>query len=102
MWRPARSSIVTSGRCSYIFSQSTAAINWLYRPRTKCSQHSDMGEGTPVGVSTKGSEGATRTTIAFRCGGCCRAASHWITPGYELPIVPTLPSDQDCSAHHPI
>ena len=60
------------------------------------------GMGTPVGNSTKGSDGEVIAIMAARCGGRRTAVSHWIFPLYEPPIVPTLPFDQGCTAHHSI
>ena len=39
-----------------------------------------MGVGTPDGVSTNGSLGVTRQTIARSAGGRSSAVSHWIRP----------------------
>ncbi len=59
-----------------------------------------MGIGTPVGHSTKGSDGVTIATMAVRWGGCSSAASHWFLPVYEPPSVPTLPVDHGSLPHH--
>ena len=72
--------MVISGRCWYTSAQLTFSAYCGIRASTSRNQLMCIGVGTPVGVSTNGSLGVTRQTIARSAGGCSSAASHWIRP----------------------
>ena len=62
----------------------------------------ELSHTAPVYQKCVGDANVIAGTIAFKWGGDSTAASHCTAPGYESPMVPTLPVDHGWLAAHSI